>query len=354
MSPNQETRSIHPHRGRRSKAARMVVVLVLGVSCSFLTACKADEDPGPVGLVDRPPKAPGDRPPSTHPLTQAPLETWQRWASGEVEHYDLPEMNTNDVYDLLGFFLDRIEAPKIELVDVGCAVGDYLRRLDRYLDKPIHSLGIDPLDWDGRVEYSSFLQVAVANQEPSQAEFHLYGGPDLATSSLKRMKTENVSHSEDEKDDKFYHPIDIETEHGTITVDVVPLSKVVEESNLQDTTLHLVKVDVQGTDLGSFLSLHDYIPNVLFFQIESILSENEGHKLYDDQLLFDEEKRVLEDLGFRIFNIARFPAGPEADVMWVNTRLFAELAPQVGLTLPQTEDPARAPDSDQDLAAGTS
>ena len=211
------------------------------------------------------------------------------------------------------------------------------------MKKPIHSLGIDPLDWPGRAEYSSFLQVAIANQEPGQAEFHLYGGHDLATSSLVRLKSENVSHSEDEKDEKFYHPIAIETERGTITVDVVPLAKVVEDNDLQDSVIHFLKIDVQGTDLGSFLSLDDYVGNVLFFQIESILSDKESHKLYEGQVLFEEEKRLLEKLGFRIFNVAPFPAGPEADVMWVNTKLLGELWPQVLKNVAATD--GSAPDA---------
>ena len=37
---------------------------------------------------------------------------------------------------------------------------------------------------------------------------------------------------------------------------------------------------------------------------------------------------LLGKLGFRIFNVARFPDGPEADVTWINEKLLVELAPK--------------------------
>lgn len=333
--PGQESRRLDSGFGAFSITTWIGCLLLGCVLGCLLTACSQEKEPEPETVAET--ETPAESQPVPIPdtehaeLLRDAAGTWQRWIDGEVDFYEIPEDEVDVIYGLLGHVLDRVDAETVEFIDVGCSVGDYLVRLDRHVSKPIHSLGIDPVDRTGRAEFSTYLQVAVANQEPGKADFHLYGGPDLAASSLQRMKKENVSHSEAQQDEKFYHPVAIETERGTITVDVVPLSRVIEDHDLQETVIHLVKVDVQGTDLGSFLSLRRYVQNVLFFQIESIFSQKEGHKLYEGQKLFDEEKEILEALGFRLFNVARFPSGPEADVMWIHTRLFEELAPQVGL-----------------------
>ena len=253
--------------------------------------------------------------------------TWQRWRSSQVEFFQIPERQMDRTFSLLAYLLNRSAVETVHFVDVGCAVGDYLKIITPKIRKQIFSIGIDPIDWPGRVRYSSFLEVAIASGEERVAEFNLYGGIDPAASSLMEMARENVTHDPGQKDEKFYVPFAVETERGVKKVRVIPLSRVIEESGLTDNVIHILKIDAQGSDLDVFSSLGKYIPNVLFVQLETIYSDKEDHTLYRDQTRFSEEFPILQRHGFRLFNIARFPDGPEADVLFVNEKLFDELVP---------------------------
>ena len=193
--------------------------------------------------------------------------------------------------------------------------------------KKLFSIGIDPIDWPGRVPYSSFLELAIASGEEHVAEFNLYGATRPDASSLKKMARENVTHDPSQRHDKFYVPFAVEVERGTKKVRVIPLSQVIEESGLEDDVIHILKIDTQGTDIDVFSSLGRYIPNVLFVQLEALFSDENDQELYRDQTLFFEEFLILRRHGFRVFDLARFPSGPEADVLFVNLILFDKLAP---------------------------
>jgi hypothetical protein len=253
-------------------------------------------------------------------------DVWQRWRSAEVEFYEIPEREMRETYARLAYILNTSElVESVNFVDVGCAVGDYLKLIQPQIDKEFFSIGIDPIDWPGRAVYSVFLEVAIASGQEREAELNLYGGKDLAASSLKEMAKDNVTHDPRRKDEKFYVPFVVETEKGKKQVRTMPLSRVIEEQELEDQVIHIVKIDTQGTDLDVFESLGKYLPQVLFVQLETIYSDIEGHVLYEGQTRFTEELPILEKHGFRLFNVAKFPNGPEADVLFVNEELFDRL-----------------------------
>jgi hypothetical protein len=250
---------------------------------------------------------------------------WDRWVASESHFFEIPEREMGRTFDLLAHFLDGRVKGRLNFIDVGCAVGDYLVLLDGKFQSEIFSIGIDPLDWPGRAPYSVFEQVAITNKDEGTYEFHIYGGNDPATSSLEKLEADHVTHDPAESGERFFHPDEIEKAHGVIQVPALHLSTIVERYRLAGEVIHFLKIDVQGTDLQAFLSLGKYTRNCLFVQLETIYSSRRSHTLYENQTLFEDERPVLEKLGFRLFNVARFPAGPEADVVWVNRKLFRKL-----------------------------
>ena len=131
---------------------------------------------------------------------------------------------------------------------------------------------------------------------------------------------------------KFYHPAPIEGAKGTTSVRTRSLAHVIDDEKI-DEVIDLVKVDTQGTDLEVTLSAGKYLDKILFLQIESILSEKPGHLLYDGQSTFSKDRDTLEKRGFKVFNIAAFPAGPEGDVMLINVELLRRLAKRDGIPI---------------------
>ena len=266
-----------------------------------------------------------------HAQPESSQEIWRRWNSDPKRNsLSIPERRYGKVYDHIFWFINQTKEERVVFIDVGCAIGDYLKHVERLSQKKIFSVGIDPVDWPGRITYSKFLKIAIANRSQPSVPFNLYGSSDLASSSLKRLKQENVTHNGLESESKFYHPASIEGVKGTTTVTTKTLSQVILEEGIKD-RIDLLKVDTQGTDLEVTLSAGDSLNKTLFIQIESILSEKAGHLLYDDQTNFAKDRAVLESKGFEVFNVAAFPAGPEGDVVFVNRKLFDSLAKRDGI-----------------------
>ncbi len=292
------------HRVSERFSAIIVIALI-----SFLVIPSAYAQPGPINSE----------------------VVWQRWV-GDPRHNALAigEPSYRSMYDHLLWFMNKTKKDSISFIDVGCAVGDYLTVMQQRTTKPIHSIGIDPVDWPNRVPYETFLQVAIAKDAKEKVPFHLYGSSDLASSSLRRLKKENVTHNQAEEGEKFFHPAPIEGDKGNAVVRTIPLSEVFEKYNVTE-YVDLLKVDTQGTDLEVVLSAGAFLNKVLFLQIESILSNKPGQLLYDEQTTFLKDRAELEKRGFEVFNIAAFPAGPEGDVLFVNKKLFLEIAKRDGV-----------------------
>ncbi|MEM7200969.1 MAG: FkbM family methyltransferase [Planctomycetota bacterium] len=262
---------------------------------------------------------------------------WQRWLRRDVDAYQVPEREMAKTFERIAHVLEAIPDPRIHFVDVGCAQGDYLRwYVQPMLQKPLFSVGIDPIDWPERAPYDRFVAKAVTNRDEGQYDFYLYGDGDLACSSLARMVADHVTHDPTQADQKFYHPAAIETAQGKTEVEAVHLATIIEDAGLADAVVHFLKIDIQGTDFAALLSAKQHLCNVFFVQLETICTDAPGGRtLYEDQTVFAAERPVLEELGFRLFNVAAFPAGPEADVTFVNTALLtASYPPAAAATTP--------------------
>jgi len=128
---------------------------------------------------------------------------------------------------------------------------------------------------------------------------------------------------------KYFAPIEIERLEETLRVPAFKLSTIIRQYGLAHDVLHFVKIDAQGSDLDVFRSLGEFTENCLFLQIETVYPEGNapGVTLYEGQTTFAEDREVIEAAGFRIFNVARFGVTPEADVIFVNLKLFRKLLP---------------------------
>jgi FkbM family methyltransferase len=310
-----------------TRASKLLAWFGVCALMSFMAAPLSHAQPGML-----PPDARLQRPatPQTEPMLESKA-VWQRWVADPRQNsLSIGEQSYRSMYDHLLWFLNKTKKDSLTFIDVGCAIGDYLAVVKERSTKPVHSIGIDPVDWPNRIPYETFLQVAIAKDAQEKVPFHLYGSSDLASSSLHRLKKENVTHDERERSERFYHPAPIEGEKGETVVQTIPLSQVFKKYVKAD-YVDLLKVDTQGTDLEVTLSAGPYLSRVLFLQIESILSNKPGHLLYDQQTTFEQDRAALEKRGFEVFNIAAFPAGPEGDVLFVNKKLFLEIARRDGI-----------------------
>ncbi len=222
--------------------------------------------------------------------------------------------------------LNAMDPPRIVLIDVGCFIGKFLRRFSQRVYPPVWSIGIDPVRHPHVQPYSVFVEAAVA-RGPEQ-ERTLYEYTDPSCNSLLRMDAANITHDPSQRATRWFVDRSIEGLVRTRTVPVWPLSRLIEVHGLQEEVIHFLKIDAQGTDLDVFLSLGRYLPHCLFVQLETVYSGDRRIRLYEGQTIFEDERPVIEREGFRLIQVydhGRVGASPEADVIFVNTRLYREL-----------------------------
>lgn len=256
---------------------------------------------------------------------------WRSWYRDAGRFYEIPESRQQEVLELLAFALNEVPGASVVFVDVGAARGDVLHQLRcTGLHKRMFSVGIDPIDLRGHMLYSGFVLAAITSGTEGHADFYCYGSSDC--SSLKRMDSSKVTHDPALGGDRLYYtPAPIEQLVETARVPTFNLSTIIRQYGLAEETLHFVKIDAQGSDLDVFRSLGQLSDHCLFLRVESVCCESGGPSstLYEGQTTFAEDRAVIEAAGFRLFNIARFGSTPEADLTFVNVRLFRELLPHL-------------------------
>jgi len=257
-------------------------------------------------------------------------DRWRKWASQPGHFSEIPEDRQGEVFQLLAAALNEICDKCAVFVDVGAGCGDVLGHFvsGSGLKKPVFSIGIDPVDARAHRSYTGFVMGAITNGPEGPTEFFRYSSSDC--SSLKRMDPTKVTHDRAEGgSQKYFAPIEIERLEETLRVPAFKLSTIIRQYGLAHDVLHFVKIDAQGSDLDVFRSLGEFTENCLFLQIETVYPEGNapGVTLYEGQTTFAEDREVIEAAGFRIFNVARFGSTPEADVIFVNLKLFRKLLP---------------------------
>ena len=255
---------------------------------------------------------------------------WRAWAAQPDMFYEIPEGRHRELLFLLGAALNQVNQERVVFIDVGAGPGDILQGLRQgRLKKPIFSIGIDPVDLRGHRAYSGFVIAAIKSGVEEPRDFYQYSSLDC--SSLKRMDTSKVTHDPRERgaEGRYFNAKVIERLEEVLRVPTFNLSTIVRNYGLEDEVLHFVKIDAQGSDLDVFRSLGALAANCLFLQIETVYSELPASEvaLYEGQTTFPEDRALIEAAGFRLFNVKRFGATPEADVLFVNTRLFRTTCP---------------------------
>lgn len=260
---------------------------------------------------------------------------WFLWIHSTHLMFNFPERRQLESFRAVGYFLNRLETDTINIIDVGCGIGDFLDVFTNGspICKKVFSIGIDPLIDTMKSKhflrekldvYSVALDLAITDRPEGVYDYYNYG-MDYACSSLTKMRVENITHDKTENGKKIFYPWLMEEFKGIKSVKAVRLSTIMKQYKLENEIIHFLKVDTQGTDLNVFLSLGKYIRNCLFVQIETI-DCHPDKILYEGQATLNEARPIIENFGFRIFNIARFPYGPEADVIFVNKKLFNQLS----------------------------
>jgi hypothetical protein len=205
-------------------------------------------------------------------------------------------------------FLNHSSFQTINLVDVGCYKGDFLEEFRSLVRRRIFSIGIDPVSHHHIVPYSVFVETAITNEPEGVYDFFVCNDPTF--SSFKRTIASNVTRN-------------IKTS-VVRTVNAVHLSTIIERFKMENEIIHFLKIDAQGSDLEVFLSLGKYVKNCLFVQLETIHSKDKSAVLYESQTIFEEEKPIIERLGFELFACIDYSrmGSPEADVIFVNKEII--------------------------------
>jgi len=226
-------------------------------------------------------------------------------------------------------FLNRSRFQTINLIDVGCYQGDFLNQFQSRIRKRIFSIGIDPIRHHLIVPYSIFIEVAIINKPEGVYDFYEYAISSY--NSLKRMNFSNITHDNRERNKKWFVERHIESLLKIRPVKTVHLSTIIKRLKMDNDIIHFLKIDVQGCDLEVLLSLGEYTKNCLFVQLETVISKNKNIVLYENQTIFDEEKPIIEKLGFKLFSLVDYRkvgTSPEADVIFINMKLITNILQQ--------------------------
>ena len=223
---------------------------------------------------------------------------------------------------------------RLTMFDIGCSNGSFTGMAKSVIKKPSVWYGIDPINYcvNGNMYYNHRLYIAVDDvPTATEQEFNIYA--DSGCSSLLPIKHDNITYDSAEKDSKWFYPCGPETNYDfdriveKRVVTVKPISQVIEEHALQDEIIHFVKIDVQGKDIPAVKSFNNYIKNVLYIQIESVISPDKNNVLYEGQSHFEDDKAYMESIGFSIYHIEsrglneNSNLSPEADVIFINDEL---------------------------------
>jgi hypothetical protein len=223
---------------------------------------------------------------------------------------------------------------KLTMFDIGCSNGSFTGMAKSVIKKPSVWYGIDPINYcvNGNMYYDHRLHIAIDDvPTAAEQEFNVYA--DSGCSSLLPIKHDNITYDPAEKDSKWYYPCgDAYNNHFDRIVEkrlvtVKPMSQVIQEHALQDEIIHFVKIDVQGKDIPAVKSFNSYIKNVLYVQIESVISQDKNNVLYEGQTHFEDDEAYMESIVFSIYHIEsrgleeNSNLSPEADVIFINNEL---------------------------------
>ena len=214
---------------------------------------------------------------------------------------------------------------QVYIVDVGHHKGHFIESFSKELALPrekLYIVGVDAINYNTNI-YDRFYEGAVTNRDENFLTFNLYDEPGC--NSLLTLKTEKLVR--DRNQDGWFCNHEIK-KIGEKTVPCCPLKVILEDSGWFKGIIHYLKVDAQGNDLDVIKSLREYLGSCLFIQMESCVSNKLDNTMYEGQNLFDSDRAFMEANGFEVLTFTDHSqvSCPEADVVFVNKKLFASLS----------------------------
>ena len=196
---------------------------------------------------------------------------------------------------------------KVNIIDVGCSIGDFKRYLNI---QNMNIIGVDPII----SKYKSCLHnildtynMLYENAIDAIEDDHVFNVTEsLDTSSLYEFDFNNIT-TDASKENSFFIPeniIGIITNiQEQITVKTITLNNVIEKSNLSNSIIHIVKITTQGNDLNVIKSCEKYLKNVLFVVLGSTYDNSSF--LYKNGTKLSEDCEYMRSQGFEILLVEK-------------------------------------------------
>lgn len=218
-------------------------------------------------------------------------------------------------------FLNEFDT--INIIDVGCNTGPFIKEVKPLLTKDSYWIGIDPTDHGVGNLYDLYLNKAISNVEKDEiAIFTEYN--DSGCNSLLDMNTDIITHDRNDKNNKWFIDRVIEQVVKKKEVTVTSLKSILDwipkfNCNV-DNLIHYVKIDTQGNDINVVRSLGPYLATTMFIQLECVTSHDPKKVLYKGQQLLENDIDDMRILGFSMVSMEDYSsfASPEGDVLFVN------------------------------------
>lgn len=213
---------------------------------------------------------------------------------------------------------------KINVIDVGAARASFLVELSKVFNlTDVFSIGIDPMDHGVIDQYDIFYNICVDDIPTQTKEIKkFFVNSDDQTSSLNRLKVENLSSVRDEN--KFYYPqhiIDkIKNIIKTIEVDVYNLNDIIKQ-DISNDIIHFVKIDAEGNDMNIVKSIQSSFYKIKFICIECT---NEIPR-FESEANRKEFIEYFEENNFKVFDLIDYEFEDNngtqmSDIVFVNRK----------------------------------
>jgi FkbM family methyltransferase len=139
---------------------------------------------------------------------------------------------------------------------------------------------------------------------------HEYDG----TTEFTQIVSDNKDHEGSSSIENFSFFED--ATYNTITVPVTRMDTFIESNKLQEKTLDIVKVDIEGYSYEFIMGMGEYVYNVKLFHLEAeMFDRHPGHK--NNNLVID----LMTERGFLLCHTSYQWEGIQ-DQIWINSRLI--------------------------------
>jgi FkbM family methyltransferase len=231
------------------------------------------------------------------------------------------DIKTHSIFkiaDFLNIVLNKFT--KINLIDVGCAIGDFRQLINH---KNIFSIGIDPLieeykKRNNNLNNFNILYNVAIDITIGKKIFNITNSMD--TSSLYNFNTEITTSNDNIHN--FYIPSAVFDLITTVNerkfVETKTLDSIIEK-DLKNEIIHILKIDAQGNDLNVIKSTTNYLNNVMFIVMES--NSDSTTTLYANSTKFFEDYSYLKLNNFELITKETL-LRDDMDCLYYNTNLI--------------------------------